>query len=269
MKRRFREWRKFKLVALGLAGLFAVAGAAAAKPLVMQAGPLVLKADAVVLPLQRPKDEFAPAFFRAKGEVSTVDGTHPPALREAVADLDADGALDPIGLPTCGYRQLVARTVDAVRRVCGGAIVGTGVASGEVAFPEQDPIPVSSPMTLLNGGVKNGVTTLFLHGFITVPTPAAVVGTATIRKIHHGHYGLRAVLKVPRIAGGSGSITDVRFEFGRYFSYKGKRKSYDLAKCSDGHLDVKVVKALFQDETGGTGTAILSGTLLNLCTATE
>lgn len=269
MRQSFRRRKRFRSMALGGVLLLAAAGAAAAKPLVMQAGPLVLKADAVVLPLQRPKDEFAPAFFKAKGEISTLDETHPPAIREAVADLDADGALDPVGLPACSYSQLVAQTVAAVRRVCGGAIIGTGVASGEVAFPEQAPIHVTSPMTLLNGGVKNGVTTIFIHGFITVPTPAAVVSTATVSRVRHGHYGMRVVLKVPRIAGGSGSITDVRFKFGRYFSYKGMRKSYDLAKCSDGHLDVKVVRALFQDETGGAGGAILSGTLLNPCTATR
>ncbi len=264
--RRFGTKGILRWMPFGAVVVLIVAGVAAAKPLVMRAGNLSLTADAVVLPLERPRDDFAPAFFKARGELTTIDGTHPPALREVVADLDGDGALDPVGLPTCSFGQLVARDVATVRRICGKAIVGTGVGWGEVAFPEQAPIPARSPITLFNGGVKGGVTTIFIHGFITVPTPAAIVSTIRISKVHHGRYGLRAVMTVPRIAGGSGSITRFTLGFGRYFTYKGERKSYDLAKCSDGHLDVKVIKAVFQDEVGGGGATVLSGTLLNPCT---
>lgn len=245
--------------------LLLAATAAVARTTVMRAGNLVLETSGVVLPKERPRDVLTPAFFKGKGEISTVDGLHPPAIREVVAEFDRDTAIDAVGFPTCSFGQLQARTVAAARGICGDAIVGTGTGAGEVAFPDQPAIAVSSPVTLFNGGTKNGVTTIFGHGYITVPTPAAIVSRLTIRKVHHGGYGLRAVLAIPRIAGGSGSIESFELEFGRLYAFKGRRKSYDLAKCTDGHLDIRVLKADFRDETGGVGGAVLRGTLLNPC----
>jgi hypothetical protein len=247
-------------------GAFACTAVATAQWSVFRFGNVVLKAEGVVLPRARPKNELTPAFFAAKGEISTVDGTHPPADREAILNIDKNGAIDPVGLPMCAAGQLEARDSKSAKRVCGDSIVGSGQGVAEIAFPEQKPIFVHSPLTLFNGGIKGGTTTIFIHAFITVPSPAAIVTTVKISKIHSGRYGLRAVIKVPVIAGGSGSVRSFEIKFGRYFNYKGKKKSYDLAKCPDGHLDTKIVKTVFKDETGESSDATLSGTLVSPCT---
>ncbi len=139
----------------------------------------------------------------------------------------------------------------------------------EIAFPEQAPIRAHSPLTLFNGGTKGGKTTLFIHAFITVPVPAAIVTTVTIKKIHKGRYGYHAIARIPVIAGGSGSVLDFSFKIKRIFSYKGKKRSYIAARCPDGHFKAKVLKALFRNEArtpGVASTTVLRSSLVVPCT---
>ena len=239
--------RGFLIFNVCLILLFAGAAVASAKWTTVRFGNLVLKVEGKLSPRAFPRDEFAPASFRTRGQIGTEDGAHPPAVREAVVYIDKNGKFDAKGLPVCKAGQLEARDTKAVKRACGEAIIGTGEGTGEVAFPEQKPILVDSPITIFNGGVKGGTTTIFLHAFITVPTPAAIVTTFVFSRVDAGRYGLRGVARIPRIAGGSGSITDFDFKIKRLYTYKGKRKSFDLTKCPTGVIWAKG-SGLFRDE---------------------
>ena len=64
---------------------------------------------------------------------------------------------------------------------------------------------------------------------------------------------------VPKIAGGYGSPISFSLTVGRTFTYKGKKQSYLLAKCPDGHLNAKGV-GVFSDGTR------LAGSLVRSCT---
>ena len=102
-----------------------------------------------------------------------------------------------------------------------------------------------------------------------MPVPSAVVTTVTIKKVHAGRYGLRTVSKVPVIAGGSGSVLSFDINFGKKYSYKGKKLSYIMAKCPDGHFNANVKEAVFKDEdrqAPETGTTKLKGTVIRPCT---
>jgi hypothetical protein len=233
---------------IGLVLVFVcAAGVAAAGWTTVKVGNLVLKIDGELSPRAFPRHEFAPASFRTRGQIATSDGTHPPALREAIVYIDKNGAFDAHGLPVCTAGDLEARDTKAAKRVCGDAIIGTGMGTGEIAFPEQRPLLVDSPITIFNGGVKGSATTIFLHAFITVPTPAAIVTSFKFDRVNAGRYGLHGVAKIPVIAGGSGSVTDFDFKIKRLYTYKGERKSFDLTKCPDGHIDAKGT-AVFKDE---------------------
>jgi hypothetical protein len=165
------------------------------------------------------------------------------------------------GLPVCKGGQLEARDTKAAKRVCGNAIVGEGKTTVEIAFPEQAPIPVKSDLLLFNGGTKGGKTTLFIHAFITVPTPAAIVTTVTLTKIHKGRYGIHTVSKIPVIAGGSGSVKSFSLQVKKIFTYKGKKQSYVSAKCPDGHFNANIISAKFD------GGPTISGTVIRPCTS--
>lgn len=263
--------RKKLMVVLALGATLALAFAAisAAKWSIFQAGNLVLKADGGVSPKKLPKKTYAPVTVNVKGQVSSKTGGHPAAIREALIDFDKNGKIDTTGLPVCKGSQLESRDTKSAKQVCGKTIVGSGNGKIEIAFQEQSPIAVNAPITVFNGGTKGGKTTLYIHTFITVPVPAAVVTTVTIKKVHKGRYGLSTVSKIPVIAGGSGSVLSFDLNVGKKYTYKGKKRSYIEARCTDGHFNAKVIKAIFKDEDGAApneGTTTLNGTVIRPCT---
>jgi hypothetical protein len=225
---------------------------------------LLFDIDGAVIPKGLPKRKLAPVALEIRGKISTDDGSHPSALREATIDLDKNGAIDAKGLPVCALRQLETRSTGAARRLCREAIVGSGVAHIGVEAPEQ--ASIRAPLTLFNGGVKDGVTRLFIHGTIAMPNPAPIVTTVKIVKIQKGRYGLQSVLKVPRILDGSGSLLDFSFKIKRRFEYKGTKRSYVMARCFDGRLQAQFPSATFNDETGSGAKTTLTGTVIRPCT---
>jgi hypothetical protein len=257
--------RSVWIFVLSAALVVALTSVAAARWETFRVGNLVFKVEGKVSPSVLPRHKPAPSSFRARAEIATVDGSHPPAIREGVIYVDKSGELDAVGLPVCKASQLEARTTKGARQTCGDAIVGTGSGRAEIAFPEQDPIQVTSPLTLLNGGVKGGTTTLFVHAYLTVPVPAAIVTTMKFRKVHAGRYGTRGVVRVPVIAGGSGSVVGFDFKVKRFYTYKGERKSYDLSSCSDGRIHVKG-EGVFKDEVGTSGNTTVAASLILPCT---
>ena len=89
-------------------------------------------------------------------------------------------------------------------------------------------------MVLFNGGQKGATTTLLLHAYVNVPAPTAIVVPATVTRIHEGRFGLRIQATVPRIAGGSGSVTRFELKVGRKFTHRGEKKSLLTASCPNG-----------------------------------
>jgi hypothetical protein len=143
---------------IGTVLALAVGGSALAKPEVVQVGNLVLSHDGGISPTKLPKHEQAPIDAFISASVATLDGSHLPAAREALIELDKNIQVNAEGLPVCEGGQLSSRNTSAARRACGGAIVGTGSACVEIAFPEQTPIMASSPLTMFNGGVRGRTT---------------------------------------------------------------------------------------------------------------
>ena len=97
-------------------------------------------------------------------------------------NIDKDVKVNVKGFPVCKAGQLEARDTKAAKRVCGKTILGKGHADAEIAFPEQKPIKVPSPLLVFNGGEHGGKITLLIHTFITVPAPTAIVTTVTIKR---------------------------------------------------------------------------------------
>jgi hypothetical protein len=235
---------------LGLALVFAATAIAdlGGSEKVWCAGNICVTDDGGIAPSKLPRQGKVPVTARLNGEIETRDGTHPPALQSIDLEIDKTIGVDAVGLPTCRASQLQARnTVDA-KQACGSAIVGSGAAEVEVEFPEQKPFRSSGPLVLFNGGVQGRTTTVFLHAYVDVPAPTAIVVKATITRIHRGRFGLQIAAKVPRIAGGSGSVTMFDLKVGRKFTYKGQKKSFLVAGCPTG-IWVTKGQARFDDGT--------------------
>lgn len=243
-----------------------VAAVASAVSTTLRAGNLIATFGGSTSPKALPKNKYVPVTTNIFGKIKTTDGTHPSAFREAVVDIDKDVKLNVKGFPACKAGQLEARDTKAAMKVCGSAVLGKGHADVEIAFPEQKPIKVPSPLTVFNGGEKGGKVTLLIHIFITVPAPTAVVTTVTISR---KGTGIHSVSKIPVVAGGSGSGLDFNFTLGKTYSYKGKKVGYFEGKCPDGVFKVNVPKILFKNEAhtpGVAATTQLSGGLAVPCT---
>ena len=146
------------------------------------------------------------------------------------------------------------------RRICPGAIVGEGFGHAVVKFPEQAPIPVSSPITIFNGPRQGGDPTVFAHFYTTVPVAVAFVVPIRIETIHNGRYGYRVNARIPKIANGAGIPISGSIKIGRRWTYKGVKHSYINARCPDGRLQA-IGQFGFADGT------LLRGSFLNPCHA--
>ena len=95
------------------------------------------------------------------------DGTHPSALREIDVDVDKDVKVNVKGYPACTSGQLT-RATRAPRRKSAAKRPRRRSAHVEIAFPEQPPIPVASPLPS-STAAKRAASDVLIHTFITVP----------------------------------------------------------------------------------------------------
>jgi hypothetical protein len=246
------------IAAIALVGLI-VASALGEPPTVVRTGNLTLKLNGAVSPKKLPKHRLAPITLKASGAISTADGSQPPAAKTVKIDFDKHGAIDAKGLAVCRPGALQSRDTKAAKKACPSAIVGSGHTTVRVAFPEQQAFGAGGPLVLFNGGVRGGVTTMYIHAYVNVPAPTAIVTVVKIKKIHKGRYATRALARIPKVAGGSGSLTSFFFKIHRTFKYKGRKHSYLLARCANGRFFAHATTA-FSDATRATGTIVRSCT---------
>jgi len=223
-----------RAIAIGVGFALSVTSSALAEPKVVRVGNLVFRDNGYITPSRLPRHGQAPISAILNGQTGTVDGSHPAAIEGVVADFDKHIEVNAEGLPVCTEAQLVARSSVDVRKACPDAIVGSGQAQVEVSFPEQAPLEAKGPVLLFNGGVHGGTTLLLIHTYVNVPAPTAVIATVTLTRINRGRFGIHAIARIPRIAGGAGSVTKFKLTVGRDFTYKGKRQSYLAASCPTG-----------------------------------
>jgi hypothetical protein len=250
--------RTVRTLAVAIAAALTLAVAASALAIRIQAGNIVVTGDGGFTPRALPKNVNAPITIFGHGKISTVDGTLPPVLKTIQFEFDKHGSVETIGLPICTAAKLQSTTVPQARKLCPGAIVGKGRGHAIVQFPEQAPIPVSSPITIFNGPRKGGDPTVLAHAYTTVPVPTTFVVPVRIETIHNGRYGYRVKATIPKIAGGFGVPISGSLRVGRRWTYKGREHSYVNARCADGRLQARG-QFEFNDGT------FMQGTFLKTC----
>jgi hypothetical protein len=238
----------------------ALVAAASASALHLQIGNIVVDTDGGFTPTTLPKHKLAPIKLHGYGKISTADGGPPPILQTITIWFDKHGAVETRGLPVCTQAKLAATTTPQARKLCPGAIVGTGFGKAVVNFPEQGPIPAGSAITIFNGPRKHGNPTVLAHAHLTVPGPTTFVVPIEIQRVDDGRYGFKTVAEIPRIAGGYGTPIYGRLTIGREWQYKGKTLSYANASCPDGRLQAKG-QFTFKDGT------LLQGNFVKPCKA--
>jgi hypothetical protein len=251
-------------VALAAVVVFAAAGIALGASSItkvrIQAGNLLVIGEGGFSPSALPRNVDTPITIFGKGHLGTVDGSLPPVLKTIEFEFDKHGSIQTEGLPVCTSGKLQATTVPQARKLCPGAIVGKGFGHAVVKFPEQAPIPVSSPITIFNGPRIGGDPSILAHFYTTVPVAVAFVIPVRIETIHNGRYGYRVNAEIPKIANGFGIPISGSIRIGRRWTYRGVRHSYINARCPDGRLQA-VGQFGFDDGT------LMRGSFVNPCQA--
>jgi hypothetical protein len=198
----------------------------------VRVGTLVLHADGGFAPRALPRRAYAPIHFQGYGDVTTTDGSVPPALTHVRLEFDRDGKLTTAGLPVCPPGRIETTTVKQARRRCRGAIVGSGHV-GAVLSLGGTRLRVHSPLTLFNGPRQGGNITVVAHAQTTVPVFQSYVVVAPIERRRGRIYGYRTSFDVPTIAGGAGALTHIDAKIDRRYRAGGRERSYVSARCSD------------------------------------
>ena len=259
-----RRSKRSRLALFGLLSLVVLAFAATAgavrsiEKVHLEIGDLVIDGRGGFKPERLPIHHDAPIKIYGGGKVSTHSGDLPPILDTIEFEFDKHGHVDTTGIEVCTAGKLQATDVPAARRACPNAIVGKGFGKAIVAFPEQNPIPVSSPITAFNGPKVRGFDSILFHAYTTVPVSTTFIVPVVIEKIHKGIYGYRVKAKIPKIAGGYGHPVSGRLTVDRKTKVKGKLHSYVNARCELGRLQARG-KFVFKDGTR------LAGTFLRPC----
>ncbi len=250
--------RKTLLRAFAAAVVIGLIGASTAVGLRLVSGNLVVETDGGFTPTTLSKHQLTPISIHGHGKLSTLDGNLPPVLEHIIFLFDKHGSVDTRGLPICTLGKLKATTTKQARRLCPGAIVGTGFGTAIIQFPESAPIKASSPITIFNGPRRHGNPTVLAHAHLAVPAPTTYIVPIEIQHVNDGRYGYKVDARIPRIAGGSGVPIYGRITIGRKWTYKGHKMSYLNAYCPDGHLQAKG-QFRFKDST------VMEGTFVKAC----
>jgi len=182
----------------------AAAESSASPPVPVEADDPPLHLEFSVTPRKLPRSKPQPVRVLIGDEYETGDGSHVPALEELELELDRHLVLDVAGIPIChGGREPRGETLDA----CEDAVVGKGTIEAEVAFPESQLTTVSGELTIYNQGRKPGGADLAAYAHFSAPTNATLVILIKVRKNTGGRYGWKARAEIPKLDGGSGSIT--------------------------------------------------------------
>ncbi len=241
------------LVCVMVALSVAAAGAA-----VVEVNDLILRADGGFQPRTLPRGKFAPIEFKGHFNIAAKDGGRPVVLEQAVINFDRDGRLSAGGLPVCPPQRIAEASPAEARRLCSGAIVGTGKIEALISLAGVN-VPASSPLTIFNGPPLAGDPTVVFHAQTTTPATQTFAIVVPIER-RRGQFRYRATIDLPPIFGGLGSITHVNAKIGRRFSVDGQRRSYVSARCSDGILETRG-RFTFADGT------VIEGSVEKFCRA--
>jgi hypothetical protein len=211
-----------------LIAILAVGGGAISKAETVQEHGLVVSFDADFAPHTLPREKPAPVSVKVEGKVRAADGSHPPALNWLEIMINRNGRLSSQGLPTCSASSLQSTSTTTALDRCRSALVGRGSFHAVVSLGRE--IPTNGTILAFNSR-RAGRQALVLHLFAGTPVRFTLVVPLTIGTLQGGQFGTILRAKIPKLASGLGSVTEIDLTIGRRYSFKGERRSYVSAAC--------------------------------------
>lgn len=205
-------------------------GTALAQGELSQSGNVRISFSGDFKPSSLPRDRPAPIRVHVRGAIGTTDGSHPPPVRKVEIALNRNGRLTTKGLPTCSSAQLQSTSTETALQRCRPSLVGRGRFGADVEFPTA-PFPASGRM-LAFYGTQRGRPALLLHLYGTTPVQTTFVLPLKISRPRKGKFGTVLSARIPTLAGGFGSVTEIDLRIGRTYTYRGQRRSFIAAACA-------------------------------------
>lgn len=207
---------------------FAVSGTARAE--LTQQGDLFVSFEGGLSPNALPRTALAPIGVRVAGQVRTLSGERPPALRQIQISLNQGGRLDSRGLPTCELRELEASSDAQAMASCGKALVGRGSYRANTAFPEQLTFPSDGTILAFNGRL-HGHQVIFGHIYGTEPVPISRIIIFHIRRTK-GTFGTVITGALPPSINRYGYVKGIDLSLHRVYDFRGETRGYISAACA-------------------------------------
>lgn len=188
--------------------------------------------DGGITPRALPRSTLAPVGVRVSGNFTTLSGEPErlAQLRRIEVAINRKGHLFDRGLPTCEPHMIQPSTEAAARRICGGAIVGSGHVTVQVRIPTQVPFVVPARLLVFNGPRVDGHKLIYAQAYARNP-PGSFVLTFRVEK-RAGQYGTVLRTTLPDTTREWAYLTHFDITLRHTYTYRGQRRSYVSAACA-------------------------------------
>jgi hypothetical protein len=201
-----------------------------AKAELTERGDLFVHFKGGIAPTALPRTRLAPIAVSVDGMVKTLSGERPPSLRQIRIQLNRGGRLDPHGLPTCRYQELIAASPRKALDACEDALVGEGFYNAKTAFPEQETYPSRGHILAFNA-IYEGRSAILAHVYGHEPIPITRIIVFRIRRTA-GTFGTVLTGTLPDAVNHYGYVVGIALRLFRRFDVHGQRRSYLSAACA-------------------------------------
>ncbi len=198
---------------------------------VRQEGDLVVSFEGGLSPTTLPRHTLAPVAVRVGGNVKSAAGNEDalPQLRKISVAINRQGRLFDRGLPVCQVKTIQPAAEAAARKLCGGALVGSGHVAVQVRLPGQQPFTVKARLLAFNGPRQDGHKLIFAQAYADSP-PGSFILTFRVGK-RSGVFGTVLTTTLPKSALTWAYLTHFDMTLHRTYTYRGARRSYVSAAC--------------------------------------
>jgi hypothetical protein len=251
------------LAALALLTVLGLAAGARAEKVIVDN--LIVTFDGGITPRALPRTGAAPVTVAVDSSFATTDGADPPPqLRQISIGINKDGKIYDRGLPTCQVRRIQPATISAAKRICGGAIVGSGHVQVRVHLTNQPPFTFKGPMLVFHAKRANGHRRLLAQVYGRKP-PSAFVLTFNIFETKDTTFGTVIKTTLPKPARQWAYVTHFDMKLRRIYTYKGQKHSYISAGCAAPDGFTVIVYPFAQANFGFAGAKHVTSTLVREC----
>lgn len=195
-------------------------------------GDLRVSLEGGISPKKLPRERLAPVAVRVSGDVRSASGATDglPQLRRISVGINRDGRLFDRGLPVCRARRIRSTRQSQARRVCGGAIVGSGHVTVRVHIPDQPRFVVRARLVAFNGPRRDGHKLILAQVYAKDPPGSFILAFRVKRR--KGVYGTVLTTTLPQGTRRWAYLTHFDMTLHRLYRYQGERRSYVSAACS-------------------------------------